>query len=85
MCAKVVLLRGLQVVPKLVRLTTDEHPRVRAAALHALADQGTVDNIATIEVRLRDPDKEVRRAAQQARDAIRSRLNLSEPVAAPEA
>ncbi|TFD71520.1 HEAT repeat domain-containing protein [Cryobacterium gelidum] len=78
MCAKVVLLRGLQVVPKLVRLTTDEHPRVRSAALHALADQGTADNIATIEVRLRDSDKEVRRAAQQARDAIRSRLKLTE-------
>ena len=85
MCAKVVLLRGLQVVPKLVRLTTDEHPRVRSAALHALADQGTADNIATIEVRLRDSDKEVRRAAQQARDAIRGRLKLTEPETGPEA
>ncbi|MDJ0350895.1 HEAT repeat domain-containing protein [Cryobacterium sp. PH29-G1] len=80
MCAKVVLLRGLQVAPKLVRLTTDENPRVRSAALHALADQGTADNIATIEVRLRDSDKEVRRAAQQARDAIRGRLKLTEPT-----
>ena len=80
MCAKVVLLRGLQVVPKLVRLTTDEHPRVRAAALHALADQGTTANLATIEVRLRDPDKEVRRAAQQARDAIRTRLKFTDAV-----
>ena len=85
MCAKVVLLRGLQVVPKLVRLTTDEHPRVRSAALHALADQGTEANIATIEVRLRDSDKEVRRAAQQARDAIRSRLKLTDAAAEPEA
>lgn len=76
MCAKVILLRKLQVAPKLVRLTTDEVPRVRAAALHALAAQGTAENIATIEVRLRDPDKEVRRAAQQARDAITARLNL---------
>lgn len=80
MCAKVVLLRGLQVAPKLVRLTTDESPRVRSAALHALAEQGTADNIATIEVRLRDSDKEVRRAAQQARDAIRARLKLAEPT-----
>ena len=76
MCAKVVLLRDLQVVPKLVRLTTDEIPRVRAAALHALAAQGTPENFDTIAVRLRDPEKDVRRAAQQARDAISKRLGL---------
>ena len=77
MCAKVVLLRGLEVAPKLVRLTTDEVPRVRAAALHALAAQGTADHLATIVQRLRDPDKEVRRAAQQARDVLNNRWNLS--------
>ncbi|TFD29655.1 HEAT repeat domain-containing protein [Cryobacterium cryoconiti] len=76
MCAKVVLLRGLEVAPKLVRLTTDEVPRVRAAALHALAAQGTADHLATIVQRLRDPDKEVRRAAQQARDVLNERWNL---------
>ena len=76
MCAKVVLLRGLEVAPKLVRLTTDEVPRVRAAALHALAAQGTADHLATIVQRLRDPDKEVRRAAQQARDLLNERWNL---------
>ncbi|TFC96005.1 MULTISPECIES: HEAT repeat domain-containing protein [Cryobacterium] len=76
MCAKVVLLRGLEVAPKLVRLTTDEVPRVRAAALHALAAQGTADHLATIVQRLRDPDKEVRRAAQQARDVLAKRWNL---------
>ncbi|TFC58822.1 HEAT repeat domain-containing protein [Cryobacterium sp. TMT2-15-1] len=77
MCAKVVLLRGLEVAPKLVRLTTDEVPRVRAAALHALAAQGTADHLATIVQRLRDPDKEVRRAAQQARDVLTARWNLT--------
>ncbi|TFC92159.1 HEAT repeat domain-containing protein [Cryobacterium sinapicolor] len=77
MCAKVVLLRGLAVAPKLVRLTTDEVPRVRAAALHALAAQGTADHLATIVQRLRDPDKEVRRAAQQARDVLNERCNLT--------
>lgn len=76
MCAKVILLRGLQVAPKLMRLTTDEVPRVRAAALHALAEQGTVEHLETIAVRLRDPEKEVRRAAQQARDRLNVRLNL---------
>ncbi|MBC7443099.1 MAG: HEAT repeat domain-containing protein [Ramlibacter sp.] len=77
MCAKVILLRGLEVAPKLVRLTTDEVPRVRAAALHALAAQGTEDHLATIVQRLRDPDKEVRRAAQQARDVLNARFNLT--------
>ncbi|TFD75634.1 HEAT repeat domain-containing protein [Cryobacterium fucosi] len=76
MCARVILLRGLQVAPKLVRLTTDEVPRVRAAALHALAAQGSADHLATIVQRLRDPDKEVRRAAQQARDVLSGRWNL---------
>ena len=76
MCAKVILLRELQVAPKLVRLTTDEVPRVRAAALHALAAQGTAEHADTITQRLRDPDKEVRRAAQQSRDVLAARLNL---------
>lgn len=74
MCAKVVLLRDLQVAPKLVRLTTDENPRVRAAALHALAAQGTEEHVETIAQRLRDPEKSVRQAAQQARDVLRERL-----------
>ncbi|MET1019603.1 MAG: HEAT repeat domain-containing protein, partial [Microterricola sp.] len=74
MCAKVVLLRDLQVAPKLVRLTTDENPRVRAAALHALAAQGTDEHVETIAQRLRDPEKSVRQAAQQARDVLRERL-----------
>jgi hypothetical protein len=73
-CAKVILQRGLQVAPKLVRLTTDEVPRVRAAALHALAAQGTAEHVETIAARLRDPDKEVRRVAQQARDVLAARL-----------
>ena len=77
MCARVIMLRELQVAPKLVLLTTDEVPRVRAAALHALAAQGTADHLATIVQRLRDPDKEVRRAAQQARDILAGRWKLS--------
>jgi HEAT repeat protein len=70
------MLRKLDVAPKLVKATTDEVPRVRVAALNALAQQGREQDIPTIVVRLRDPDKDVRRAAQQARDAIVSRLNL---------
>lgn len=74
MCARVVQLRDLQTAPKLVRLTTDENARVRVAALHALAAQGTAENMDTITQRLRDADKTVRQAAQQARDALTARL-----------
>lgn len=81
MCARVVLLRELQVAPKLTRLTTDENPRVRAAALNALAAQGTAENLPTIEQRLRDPEKAVRQAAQKARDVLRERI--SQPGGVP--
>jgi HEAT repeat protein len=50
---------------------------VRAAALHALAAQGTAEHLEAITARLRDPDKDVRRAAQQARDELTARLKLS--------
>ncbi|SDS86220.1 HEAT repeat domain-containing protein [Microterricola viridarii] len=84
MCARVVALRELQVADKLVRLTTDENPRVRAAALHALGAQGTETHLPTIEQRLRDPEKAVRVAAQQSRDALKARLAAAEPDAAAE-
>lgn len=85
MTAKVVLLRDLQVAPKLVRLTTDENPRVRAAALHALAAQGTAEHMPTIEQRLRDSEKSVRQAAQQSRDVLRERIKQSGDAPAAEA
>jgi HEAT repeat protein len=77
MCARVVQLRELQVAPKLVRLTTDEVPRVRSAALTALAAQGTAEHLDTIAQRLRDPDKEVRRAARAAREVLTARVAAS--------
>ncbi|MDH6235667.1 HEAT repeat domain-containing protein [Cryobacterium sp. CG_9.6] len=76
MCAKVILLRKLHALKRLTRLTTDETPRVRAAAVHALSALGTVEHLSWIVARLRDPDKEVRRAAQQSRDALTARLGL---------
>ncbi|KFF58906.1 hypothetical protein JF66_15070 [Cryobacterium sp. MLB-32] len=76
MCAKVILQRKLHALKRLVRLTTDEVPRVRAAAVHALAALGTAEHLPTIVQRLRDPDVEVRRAAQQSRDALTARLGL---------
>jgi len=74
MSARVALARELHVATKMVELTTDDVPRVRAAAAHALAAVGTVDNVETIAALLRDPEKEVRRAAQQSRDALAARL-----------
>jgi HEAT repeat protein len=77
MCAKVSLARELNVAPKLAELTEDEAPRVRSAALRALAAVGTADHVAVIAARLRDPDKDVRRAAQQARDQLVARVSPS--------
>ena len=74
MCARVVLLRDLPAVPELVRLTTDQNARVRAAALRALAAQGTAEHQAIIARRFSDPDKSVRPVAQQARDTLAARL-----------
>lgn len=74
MCARVVLERNLPAASELVRLTTDENPRVRSAALRALAAQGTAEHHSTIAQRFSDPDKSVRPVAQQARDTLRARL-----------
>ncbi|GAB3118833.1 HEAT repeat domain-containing protein [Glaciibacter psychrotolerans] len=80
MCARVITLRELSVSPKLVRMTTDEVPRVRSAALNALAAQGTAEHLPAIEQRLRDPDKDVRRSARAARDVLRERLAKNDPA-----
>lgn len=74
MCARVCVARELHVATKLTELTGDDVPRVRAAALHGLGAVGTADNVETIAALLRDPEKEVRRAAQQSRDALTARL-----------
>ncbi|MBC7517345.1 MAG: HEAT repeat domain-containing protein [Microbacteriaceae bacterium] len=85
MAAKVVAHRELHVAGKLVDLTTDETPRVRAAAAWALAAVGTTDSIEAIAKLLRDPEKDVRRAAQQARDALFGRVGRPARVENPAA
>ncbi|KQQ00921.1 hypothetical protein ASG06_14420 [Rathayibacter sp. Leaf185] len=86
MCARVCAERLLGGQKKLTRLTTDAHPRVRAAgarALSAVAVAGTSSGRdgkgefaasveQTLTAMLRDPDRDVRRAAQQSADAVRS-------------
>lgn len=74
MCARVSLARSLNVAAKLAELTDDESPRVRVAALRALAAVGAAEHEPVLAAHLRDADKDVRRAAQQARDQLAARL-----------
>ncbi|MFT2816164.1 HEAT repeat domain-containing protein [Leifsonia sp. A12D58] len=74
MAARVSQERELNVASSLVTLLTDESARVRAAAAHALGACGREEDLPALEARLRDPDKDVRRAAQQGRDQLRRRF-----------
>ena len=74
MCARVSAARGIGSSKELARLTTDANARVRAAAARAVAAVGDEASIPGLEVMLRDPDRDVRRAAQQSVDALRERL-----------
>lgn len=74
MCLRVVQERNIPAVSDIVRLTTDDNSRVRAAALRALAEQGSAEHQSIIARRFSDPDKSVRPVAQQARDRLAARL-----------
>lgn len=78
MCARVVQLREISAVPQLLMLCADQVPRVRSAALRALAVQGGREHMEAIGRLLLDPDKEVRRTAQQSRDAMSQRLGADD-------
>jgi hypothetical protein len=73
MGARVAALRGLELVPALTELLTDEVARVRAAAARAIGDLGTLDDVDAIRPLLKDAEIDVRRGAQQGIDALRSR------------
>jgi hypothetical protein len=75
MCAKVAALRGITAPQALTALVTDDHARVRAAAARALAATGDATTQDTLESLLRDPDKEVRRTAQQSLKMLRDQLS----------
>lgn len=70
MCLKVCADRRVGDSALLKRRLTDESARVRAAAAHALAAVGTADDLPLLEPLLRDPEKDVRRAAGDARKAL---------------
>lgn len=82
MCAKVALQRGVGTPAVLSPLLTDENPRVRAAGARAIAELGSADNADALRTMLRDPEKDVRRAAQQSLARLTERLELPESPAA---
>ncbi|MFZ4893642.1 HEAT repeat domain-containing protein [Plantibacter sp. Mn2098] len=74
MAARVCVARGIGDVAALVPLTTDEHERVRAAGARALGAVGDEAARPVLDGLLRDPDREVRRAAQQSIKVLVGRL-----------
>lgn len=74
MAARVVAARDLSARSELTAMLTDETPRVRIAAVRALAAVGTLDDLDSIRMLLKDPLVDVRRGTQQALDALRSRF-----------
>ena len=70
MCARVAAARNLPAAPYLRELLTDDTARVRAAAARALGVLGTVDDVELLSTLFKDPEIDVRRAAQQAKVAL---------------
>jgi hypothetical protein len=73
MCLKVCAERGLNLGKAGQRLTTDPVARVRSAAARALAATGDAAQTESLTAMLKDPDKEVRRTAQQSLVALTER------------
>jgi HEAT repeat protein len=76
MCLKVSALRELPAGDDAVRLAEHELPRVRAAAMRALATAGDVEHVDAAREALEDESEEVRRAAHRALETMRTRLDL---------
>src|SRR5450830_1806678 len=75
MCARVCLGRGIGGPESLAPLLGDENERVRIAGARAIAELGEAENAPALTAMLRDPEKEVRRAAQQALARLAKRLD----------
>lgn len=74
MASRVCTERRIGDVAAIAPLLNDDHARVRAAGARALAAVGDEDTKALLEALLRDPDREVRRTAQQSKRALSDRL-----------
>jgi hypothetical protein len=75
MCARVCLGRKLGTSQSLSPLLSDENERVRIAGARAIAEVGEADDAPALTAMLRDPEKEVRRAAQQSLVRLAKRLD----------
>ena len=73
MCTRVAAARGVAAQPQLRELLGDEVARVRAAAARALGVLGSASDVELLTTLFRDPEVDVRRAAQQAIAAIEKR------------
>jgi len=73
MCTRVAAARHLPAAEYLRELLTDDTARVRAAAARALGELGSADDLELLSTLFKDPEIDVRRAAQQARTAIEKR------------
>lgn len=73
MAARVVAVRNLDFAAVLVGLLTDEVARVRAASARALGAVGSLEIVDDVRPLLKDPEIDVRRAAQQGIAEIRGR------------
>ncbi|HXH36460.1 MAG TPA: HEAT repeat domain-containing protein [Plantibacter sp.] len=74
MAERVCAERGVGDTASLAPLLNDDHARVRAGAARALAAVGDDTTKPLLERLLQDPDREVRRAAQQSAKALAARL-----------
>ena len=72
-CAKVCAARSIGGPETLSTLLADEVARVRSAAARALAEVGHAEHVEQLRALLRDPDKDVRRSAQQSMDRLVAR------------
>lgn len=77
MGCRVIAERGLPAADELLALAADGTPRVRAAAARAVGAVGSMENLENIRALTKDPALEVRRAAQQGIDKLRSRFPRS--------
>jgi HEAT repeat protein len=76
MAAKVARLRELgEAGDAVAALVHDDPPRLRAAAVRALGTVGEAEHAPAIHAAADDPDPAVRRAADQALDELRRRLD----------
>jgi hypothetical protein len=73
MCCRVAAARQLPAAEYLRELLTDDTARVRAAAARALGAVGTTGDIKLLSALFKDPEIDVRRAAQQAQTALSAR------------